>query len=599
MSGAGSPIEPAAEEPDTARGGASRFPAFASAFTRDALASTPSMAMLAGLHRARDPETGRELDLDALLDDFSIAAIHRRAAFYRASLDRLERDFPAASLGAQERIDREIIANQCRLQLLDLVRIRSEETNPAVAVESIGTSLFFPVFLDYAPAEDRALDVIARLEGVPRFVDQAIATLGRGPLVHAGEARDENDGNREVVETALEPLFPAGSAGRPRFEAARRGALAAIERLQGFLNDAAHREPPGEWRLGPELYRERMQAYFGEPIEPRALLQDAEASLARVRGEMIGIAEPLHERWFASHHGHRRMTEAAARTNTILREVLGRIGEDRVPRDRFFAAIEADIDRIGSFLDGRPIVSVTRRDNLKVIETPPFLRGIYGVAGLHPAPPLDPSLSSFFYVTPIPADWPDAKAISKLREYNRHKLLLLTIHEALPGHYTQLEYANRVRPEWRRVLRSVYGNNAYVEGWAQYAEEMMLDQGIVDRDDPKIRLTFKKEELRILANVILDIRLHTMSMTEREAINLMVRDTFQERAEAEAKLRRARLSSCQLATYYLGWSGWRRIRRDIEAARGDRFDLQSFHDEVLSYGAIPLASLRQLLLGDA
>jgi len=139
----------------------------------------------------------------------------------------------------------------------------------------------------------------------------------------------------------------------------------------------------------------------------------------------------------------------------------------------------------------------------------------------------------------------------------------------------------------------------HVEGWAQYAEEMMLELGIADRSDPSMDLTFKKEELRIVANAVLDIRLHTAGMTDRQALDLMIRDTFQERAEAEGKLRRARLSSCQLATYYVGWQGWRRLRRDAEAARGASFDLRAFHDEVLSYGAIPLGALRRLVLGEA
>ncbi len=138
-------------------------------------------------------------------------------------------------------------------------------------------------------------------------------------------------------------------------------------------------------------------------------------------------------------------------------------------------------------------------------------------------------------------------------------------------------------------MRSVNGSGAYVEGWAQYAEEMMLEQGIADRGDPAMDLTFKKEELRIVANAVLDIRLHTAGMTDRQALDLMIRDTFQERAEAEGKLRR----------YYVGWQGWRRLRRDAEAARGASFDLRAFHDEVLSYGAIPLGALRRLVLEDA
>jgi len=290
------------------------------------------------------------------------------------------------------------------------------------------------------------------------------------------------------------------------------------------------------------------------------------------------------------------MKDPDARTNTIVRETLDRIGREHPARDQLSRAIGQDVQEIAGFLESHPILTMTRHDNLTIIETPPFLRGIYSVAGLNAAPPLEPTLKSLYYVTPIPGTWTGDKAEAKLREYNRYKLLLLSLHEALPGHYTQLEYANRVQPEWRRLLRSVYGNNAYIEGWAQYAEETMLEQGFHDGGDPRMALTFRKEELRVLANAILDVKLHTLGMTDREALDLMIKDTFQEKPEAEGKLRRAKLSSTQLPTYFVGWQAWRRLRRDAQAERGAAFDLRAYHDEVLSYGAIPMGALRRLVI---
>ncbi len=582
------------------RGGdvGARFAAYVQSFTIDALALTPPAATLAGLHRHRDAATGVETRLDRELDDFSEQATSRKIHFYREALATIDREFPESGLSAEDRIDRRILAGQCRLALFDLERARSIATNPTLAVESIGTALFFPAVLEYAPPDERAEALLARLEKLPAFVDQATAALGDGPLIHVRDAIDENEGNRDVLQNTLPALFPERSALRAPFEAARERGIEAIDRLRDFLKRAGQDRRPGEWRLGRELYAEKFHLTFGAGLDPEVVLREAEERVARVRQEMVRLAEPLHEKVTPAHEGHRRLKDPQARANTILREVLARVGQDHVSRDRFVDAIRDDLARISDFLLSRPIVSLTHSSNLTVIETPRFLRGIYGVAGLHAAPPLQPDLQSLYYVTPIPPDWPDSKAESKLREYNRRKLLLLSIHEALPGHYTQLEYANRVRPEWRRLLRSVYGDGAYVEGWAQYAEEMMLEQGIVDRDDPGVALTFKKEELRIAANAIIDIRLHTAGMTEKEAMDLMTRDTFQERVEAEGKLRRARLSSCQLPTYFVGWNAWRRLRRDVEAARGRAFDLRAFHDAALAPGAIPLDALRTFLLED-
>src|SRR2546425_1064511 len=133
--------------------------------------------------------------------------------------------------------------------------------------------------------------------------------------------------------------------------------------------------------------------------------------------------------------------------------------------------------------------------------------------------------------------------------------------------------------------------------WAQYAEEVMQQQGFHDGADPRMALTFRKEELRVLANAILDVRLHTLGMTDRQALDLMIKDTFQERPEAEGKLRRAKLSSTQLPTYFVGWQAWRRLRRDAEARADDAsLNLSAFHDRVLSYGAVPMGALRRLVL---
>jgi uncharacterized protein (DUF885 family) len=170
-----------------------------------------------------------------------------------------------------------------------------------------------------------------------------------------------------------------------------------------------------------------------------------------------------------------------------------------------------------------------------VIETPEFMRGIYAVGGFAPAPPLEPQLGAFYWITPIPKDWPRERIESKLREYNFYGLKLLTNHEAMPGHYVQFEYSNDIQPRSRRVLRTAYGSGTYVEGWAVYATGMMLDEGYLD-NSPELRLTFLKQQLRMLANTILDVRLQTMGMTDQEAMDLMVKQGFQETEEATVRV---------------------------------------------------------------
>ena len=234
------------------------------------------------------------------------------------------------------------------------------------------------------------------------------------------------------------------------------------------------------------------------------------------------------------------------------------------------------------------------RANLQVTETPEFLRGIYGVGGFNAAPPLEPQLGAFYWITPIAANWSAARAESKLREYNDFGLQQLTIHEAMPGHYVQFEYANDVQPVSRRLLRSLYSNGPYVEGWGVYTQQLMSDAGYLD-NSKGLRLTLDKQILRVLANTILDVRLQTMGMTDQQAIDLMIKDTYQEKEEATAKLQRAQLSSCQLPTYFVGWKGWLNVREHYKQKKGAAYSLKAFHEAALKESGVSLPALEGLL----
>jgi uncharacterized protein (DUF885 family) len=210
------------------------------------------------------------------------------------------------------------------------------------------------------------------------------------------------------------------------------------------------------------------------------------------------------------------------------------------------------------------------------------------------APALEPKLSSFYWVTPIPAQWTQQQADAELREYNRYKMLSLTVHEAMPGHLVQSEYANRVTPEWRRLLRSIFASGAYVEGWGVYAEQMMREMGLDGGDSVKARLTELKGLLRVYSNVVIDTKLHTQNMPTDSVVPFLVREAFQEKPEATAKLRRAQLDYVQLNLYPVGLHDWWTLRRDVEKQEGAAFNLCRFHDMVLSYGPIPSQAVRKL-----
>jgi uncharacterized protein (DUF885 family) len=277
-----------------------------------------------------------------------------------------------------------------------------------------------------------------------------------------------------------------------------------------------------------------------------------------------------------------------------VEEALDEVARDHATPQNYLAQARRTLDQATDFVRKSGIVPLTPNSNLQVIETPVFMRGTYPVGGFNSAPPLEPQLGAYYWVTPIPSDWAAEKIESKLREYNEFGMQQLTIHEAMPGHYVQGEYANRLEPRERRVLRALYANGPYVEGWAVYAQQTMVEQGYFG-GDRKMELTLRKGLLRAIANTILDIRLHTMGMSDQQAIELMTRDTYQESQEAIAKVQRAQLSSCQLTYYFSGWKAWRRLSDEYHQAHGGDGWLPEFHRRALMEGAVTMPQLGQLL----
>jgi len=247
------------------------------------------------------------------------------------------------------------------------------------------------------------------------------------------------------------------------------------------------------------------------------------------------------------------------------------------------------VEKIKGFIRETDFLRLPEPDRCAIIEMPEFRRG-NSLAYLDNAPPLDPEAASFYAVSPPPTDWEGARVNSFLEEYNRHMLQILTIHEAYPGHYVQLEYSNRKPSLIRRVLQS----GPFVEGWAVYTEQTMLDQGY-GQGDPALRMMQLKFYLRAVVNAILDHKMHCTQMTDDEALKLLTEDAFQSEGEARLKIIRAKQSSTQLSTYFVGRMAHYRTRQQIEREVGDQFHLGRYHEAVLAHGSVPVKYLPELV----
>jgi len=583
-----------AQTSNSSEGASAKFAKLSEEFIHETLALSPSTASQAGYHQHVDPKTGKTIALDALLDDVSAAGIAEQRRVYAQWRERFCTETPLDSLGVEDGADWQLIDDQISLGLLELDRIQDYKHNPTVYVELLGGALFQPLTDDFAPEDVRLGDILYRIAASPRFLDQARSQLVDADPIFIKVAIEENDGNIDLIQNTIAPAIPAGSKLKAQFDQVAPQAIEALKNFSRWLqDDLAKRKTDRTWRLGKELYAEKFRLVMETPVTPDQVFADAERELKKTRAEMLQIALPLHKQYFPDHDDHASLS-LRERENNVIGEVLQRISEEHPKREDLMQTVKDDLASIRPFIIDKRIVSLKSRDNLKVIPTPPFMRGIYSVAGFHSAPPLDPNAEAQYWVTPIDPKTPEDRAESKLREYNNWVLKWLTIHEALPGHYVQAEHANELQPVSRRLVRGLYGNGAYVEGWAEYIAQVMMQQGFAD-SDPRYRISYLKVWLRAVGNTILDVRMQTMNMTDDEAMSFMMNDAFQTRVEAEGKLQRAKLSSTQLTTYYVGTSEWWRLRRAYEAARGRDFTLADFHDRALDQGALPVPWLENLL----
>jgi hypothetical protein len=272
----------------------------------------------------------------------------------------------------------------------------------------------------------------------------------------------------------------------------------------------------------------------------------------------------------------------------MIQQVLNVVADDHGTAQSLVADVRGTVGDIKSFINSHKILRLLEPDHCRIIEMPEFLRG-NSVAYLNPAPPLDTRGSSEYAISPPPHDWSAQRSESYLREYNHAMLKILTIHEGYPGHYVQLEYSNRCPSLIRRVLSS----GTFAEGWAVYTEQMMLDQGF-GGGDLGLRLQQLKFYLRAVVNAILDHEMHAGKMTDAEAMELLVGRAFQTEGEAVGKIIRAKQTSCQLSTYFVGRTAFYRLRQKIQGELGDRFDLARFHEAALAHGTIPVTYLPEL-----
>ena len=522
---------------------------------------------------------------DDQLEDVSARSRDAWIAHARATLAALPKavDFPRLTRGGQ--IDFEIFRHDLETTLWLADNSRPFEDDPRVYGGYISDSVYTLLAQSTRPKEVNLTNVIARMRRIPAIVDVARQTLRNPPRTILETAIRQNRGAIAFYESGLFEL--AGET--PQLPALRAAAAPVAQQLrlyQLFLEGELMKRATGEWRLGRVRFAKKLELVLDAGFTADQVLADAEAEFGRVNREMYVVARQLWSRYFPGRA--LPVDDEPGRRQTVA-EITAAVSREHGSPETLVSDARATVDRIKAFIRERDLLRLPEPDRCQVIEMPEFKRG-NSLAYMESAPPLEPAAVSLYAVSPPPADWGADRIRSFLEEYNQHMLQILTIHEAYPGHYVQLEYSNRSPSLIRRVLQS----GVFIEGWAVYTEQMMLDQGYAD-GDLRVRLMQLKFYLRAVVNAILDHKLHCSGMTDDEAMKLMTEGAFQSEGEARLKVIRAKQSSTQLSTYFVGRMAHYRLRQQVQRELGDRFDLGRFHEAVLDHGSVPTKYLPELV----
>ncbi len=548
-----------------------------------------------------------------------------------AFIDRWSAEFEAlapASLSADDRVDRELLISELAAYRFDEAELREDAWDPLGYVYLIGGGIFPLLARDFAPLSVRLASVAGRLEGVPEVLAAARVELGSLPdrpasRLHTEMAIKQLAGVASLATDAIAQAEAGAPADDrlvdllPRLQAATATAAAAIADFEVFLRDDLLPRSSGEGRLGAELFARKLRHTFRSDITGEQIMARAAVEYPAVRAEMIRIAREIWSRWVPSEPiptAEREGSQEAA-DQLAVASVTAAIGQAHHGAAELVEYCRESYRGIVDFIRSRDLVTVPD-EPLEIDWTPPFLREFAG-AMLDSPGPLDKGQKTFYFVTPPPEEWGPEEIESYLAEENDRQIDLTTIHEGSPGHYLQLVYSNRCPSK----VRAVFGSGVFIEGWAVYVTQVMMDAGF-KADDPALMLIHWKFYLRAITNAMIDIGIHAGTMTEDEALDLMVRGGFQEESEARKKWDRARLTSTQLSTYFVGSMGMWDLERDLRVraavASGDPrgaaavpaprvvggfgetpgFSYKAHLESVIAHGSPPMPLIRRILLGE-
>jgi len=521
---------------------------------------------------------------DSQLEELTPEARAKWRELARTTLAELPQKIDYSKLSRASQIDFEIFQHNLKFDEWLAENTHPYEEDPRIYSGYINDSLYLLLAQSSLPKETNIANCIARMALIPKVIAAAKQNLKNPPRVHTETAIRQNRGAIGFYEKDIFE-FTGKTRQLAALKAAAAPVAAALKDYQKFLENDLLPRANAEWRLGKEKFAQKLDFELDAAVNADQVMADAQTEFDRVEREMYVIARQLWSRYFARQplppddRDGRRAT---------IRNVIVAISKEHSRPEDLTREMKRRVASLKKFIMANDILRLPEPDHCQVVEMPEFKRG-NSTAYMDAPPPLDPNGTGQLAVSPPPHDWDAQRINSYLEEYNNHMLDILAIHEGYPGHAVQLEYMNH-SPLIRKVLQS----GVYIEGWAVYTEQMILDQGY-GNGDLALRLSQLKFYLRAVANTILDHKMHCSNMSDEEALNFLMKDCFQSEGEAKLKVIRSKQSSCQLSTYFVGRMAHYRLRQEIERAMGDKFSLSKYHQAVLEPGGISVKYLPELV----
>jgi uncharacterized protein (DUF885 family) len=548
-----------------------QFQKIASDYIEEELTANPEQATELGDHR-----------FDSQLTDYSAQARAKELATQKEFRDKLNAIDRSQLTGANN-IDFRILKQNIDYQIFRAEELKEPEWDPLVYMQSLGNSLYLLVARDFAPPEQRIPNLRQRMEAIPRVIAQAKANLQHPPRIHTETAIEQAQGAINLVREGLAPLLDRVPQMKKELAPLQEKTAAVLEDYKKWLEKDLLPRSDGDFRLDVDKFRKKLRFALASDLSMEEIMKRAQLDLEQTQTAIYETARPLYKKYFPEAD-----QPALADKKKVTAAVLNKLAEQHPDDNTIVGYAQKIVGEATDFVRSHNLVTIPDTP-LDVIVMPEFKRG-QAIAYCDASGPLEKNGKTFFAVAPTPNDWSKQRKESFFREYNNYMVRDLSVHEAMPGHYLQLAHANEFRAP--TLVRAILKSGTFIEGWAVYCEQMMAEQGY---GGPEVKMQQLKMRLRAICNAILDQRIHAGNMNEAEAMDLMMKEGYQQEGEAVAKWKRARLTSTQLSTYFVGVTEHLDLRDRAKKKAGASFDQKKYNDQVISYGSPPVKYVRELM----